>query len=157
MPSLHFTTFIAAPAERVFDLSRNLAVLKYVFNNRKESFSSGAGATLISKGETVSVSIKHAGRLRSCMLRLTELTRPVSFTEVQVKGDLENFRHERHFKRADNGTIMIDMIEYGMPRDMVGRILGRFYLKQYLEKLMLQRNETIRQYAETEKWRAVLS
>lgn len=157
MPSLHLTTFIAAPAERVFDLSRNLAVWKYIFNSRKELFSSGAGSGLVTKGETVTITVKHAGKTRSAMLRVTELQRPGSFIEELVKGDLQHYRHEHHFKSAENGTIMIDLVDFGVPRDIIGRIVGKLYLKNYVQQLIQKRNETIRQYAETEKWRAVLS
>jgi len=88
MTRIHITTFIAAPVERVFDLSRNLTVWKYVFNDRKEIFASGAGSNLIDKGETITLMVKHAGKTRSSMLRITNLQKPVSFTEEQVKGDL---------------------------------------------------------------------
>jgi ligand-binding SRPBCC domain-containing protein len=157
MSRIHLTTFIAAPIERVFDLSRNLAVYKYLFHSRKERFSSGAGTNLLGKEETISVIAKHVGKTRVTMLKITELVRPVSFTEEQVKGDLKNFRHEHHFKAVENGTIIIDLVDFGSPRDLIGRLIGRIYLKKYLEELVHKRNEIIRSYAETDKWRAVLS
>jgi hypothetical protein len=52
---------------------------------------------------------------------------------------------------------MIDMIDFEGPRDVVGKVIGKLYLKDYLEKFMSKRNALIRQYAETERWRAVLS
>lgn len=157
MPAIHLTTFIAAPVERVFDLSRNLAVYKFLFNSRKELLSSGAGANLLLKGDTLSIAVKHAGKLRTMTTKLTQLQKPVSFTEEQVKGDLKYFKHEHHFKPVDNGTIVIDLVEYGEPQDVVGKLLSKFYLKNYLEELVRKRNEVIKSYAETERWRAVLS
>ena len=77
--------------------------------------------------------------------------------EEQVKGDLLEFRHEYHFKVVKNGTIMINMVNFSGPRDFIGKFLGKLYLKTYLETLLQRRNQIIRQYAETEKWRAVLS
>jgi hypothetical protein len=35
--------------------------------------------------------------------------------------------------------------------------MGKLYLKNYLEKFINKRNLVIQQYAESEKWRAVLS
>lgn len=157
MASIHLTTFIAAPVERVFDLSRHLALYRMLFHNRKESFSSGAGSNILAKGETVSIVAKHAGRSRMSMIKITSLQRPVSFTEEQVKGDLESFRHEHHFKPIDNGTIIIDLVEYGVPKDLLGRLFGKIYFRKYMEELLQKRNELIRSYAETEKWRAVLT
>ncbi|MEP7257158.1 MAG: cell division protein [Flavitalea sp.] len=155
MPNLHLTTFVAAPVGRVFDLSRNLAVCKYVFHSRKEIFTSGAGSTLLVSGETATITAKHAGKTRSCMLRLTDLRKPLLFVEEQVKGDMQHFRHEHHFKEVNNGTIMIDMIEFGMPRDIIGKLLAKIYLAKYIEELVLKRHEAIKLYAETERWRAV--
>ncbi|HRE52825.1 MAG TPA: cell division protein [Flavitalea sp.] len=157
MTHIHMTTFIAAPVERAFDLSRNLTVWKYVFNNRKEIFSSGAGSKLIDKDETLTLMVKHAGKMRSSMLKITQLQKPVFFAEEQVKGDLENFRHEHHFKKVDNGCILIDLVYFGPPTDLLGRFLGKRYLRKYLEGLIRKRNEIIRHYAETESWRAVLT
>lgn len=157
MASLHLTTFIAAPVERVFDLSRHLAIYKQIFQSRKAEFRSGAASNLLNPGETISMVGKIGGKNRLTMLKLTTIQRPVSFTEEQVKGDLDIYRHEHHFKRVDNGTIVIDMVEYGQPKDLIGRILAKFYLKRYLEEFIGKRNEMIRNYAETEKWRAVLT
>jgi hypothetical protein len=52
---------------------------------------------------------------------------------------------------------MIDIVDYGIPKDFLGRVFGKLYFKKYLEDLLHKRNELIRNYAETEKWRAVLS
>ena len=157
MAGIHLTTFIAAPAERVFDLTRHLAVYKFVFNSRKETFKATAAGNLLLKGETVSIVAKHAGKERLATLKVTTFEKPVLLIEEQVKGDLLNYKHEHHFKPVDNGTIIIDLIEFGVPRDFVGRWLGKIYLKKYLEELTRKRNEVIRGYAETEKWRAVLT
>jgi len=157
MPRIHLTTFIAAPADRVFDLSRNIAVYKSAFNNRKEMLSSGAASNLVNHGETIILHAKHFGKTRNITLRITALEKPSSFTEEQVKGDLENYLHEHHFKQVDNGTIMIDIIEFGPPRDIAAKVFGKFFLKKYIENILIKRNESIKQYAETEKWRAVLT
>jgi len=157
MPVIHLTTFIAAPIERVFDLSRNLTIYKVLMQGRKEKFSSGASTNLISHGETVTFHAKHFGKIRLVTTRVTDLKKPVSFVQEQVKGDLLHFKHEHHFKPVDNGTILIDMIDFEGPRDVIGKVMGKLYLKKYLEKYLSKRNKLIQQYAESEKWRAVLS
>lgn len=157
MARIHLTTFIAAPIERVFDLSRHLALYRLLFQNRKERFTSGASSNILTKGETLSVVLKYGGKSRMSTIKITALEKPVSFTEEQVKGDLQNFRHEHHFKAVDNGTIIIDLVDYGMPTDLIGRIFGKIYFRKYMEELLRRRNEVIRSYAESEKWRAVLT
>lgn len=157
MAKIHLTTFIAAPVDRVFDLSRHIALYKLLFQGRKEKISSGAASALLGKNETISIIASHGGKARMTMLKLTTLERPNLFVEEQVKGDLQNYRHEHHFKRAENGTILIDILEFGTPKDIVGKIFGKVYFKKYLEDLLRKRTEIVRGYAETEKWRAVLT
>ena len=157
MPRIHTTTFIAAPVERVFDLSRHIALYKLIFQSRKEKLTSGAASTLVGKNETITIVAKHAGRARMMMMKITTLQRPSLFIEEQVKGDLQHYKHEHHFKAEQNGTIIIDILEFGTPRDIIGKIFGKVYFKKYLEELLRKRTELIRSYAETEKWRAVLS
>jgi len=76
--------------------------------------------------------------------------------EEEVKSDLKSFRHEHHFKPVDNGTIVIDMVEMEEPKDAIGGIMGKLFMKNYFEKLLTQRNELIKQYAESDKWRAII-
>ena len=157
MPTIHLTTFIAAPAERVFDLSRNLTIYKTLMQGRKETMSSGAATNLVNHGETMTFHAKHLGKTRLVTTRVVEFQRPNSFVHEQVKGDLLHFKHQHYFKPVENGTILIDMIDFDGPRDVVGKVIGKLYLKTYLEKFIHKRNTLIQQYAESDKWRAVLS
>jgi ligand-binding SRPBCC domain-containing protein len=157
MSKIHLTTFIKAPADRVFDLSRNITIFRKALQSRKEKISSGAAGNLVSSGETITLHARHLGKTRMMTARVMEIKKPLTFIEEQVKGDLKSYRHERHFKEIDNGTIMIDLLEFEGPRDMLGNFFSQFYLKKYLQKIILERNELIRQFAETEKWRAVMN
>src|SRR5688500_13383911 len=98
MTTIHLTTFIDAPVARVFDLSRNLTIYKVLMQGRKEKFSSGAASNLVSHGETVTIQVKHLGKTRLMTTRVTDLKKPSSFVQEQVKGDLIHFKHEHHFK-----------------------------------------------------------
>lgn len=111
---------------------------------------------MISSGDTVTYHAKHLGKHRSLVLRVTEFERGQKLTEEQVKGDLLNYRHEHFFKQIDNGTIMIDIIEYDLPKDFIGRWAGKFFLKDYLEKIIKNRILVVKNYAETERWHALL-
>lgn len=157
MPTIHLTTFIAAPIERVFDLSRHLSIYKILMQGRNEIVSSGAASNLVSRGETITIQAKHLGKTRLVTTQVTDLQKPSSFVQEQVKGDLLHFKHEHHFKRVDNGTILIDMVDFAGPRDLIGKLVGKLYLKTYLESFLQKRNTVIQQYAESERWRAVLT
>jgi len=58
---------------------------------------------------------------------------------------------------VQNGTIKIDLVDFGGTRDLVGKLIGNRYIKNYVEEMILVQNEVIQQYAESEKWRAILT
>ncbi|MCU0379668.1 MAG: SRPBCC family protein [Chitinophagaceae bacterium] len=157
MPKIHITSFFKAPVDRVFDLSRNLALRKKSLHVGKEQLLSSSGDSLVHAGETITLRAKHLGKSREITARITELNQPLRFTEEQVKGDLKSYRHEYHFKATDNGTILIDILEFEGPRDLLGSLASTFFLKSYLESMLRKKNELLKQYAETEKWKAVLT
>ncbi len=157
MPKIHITTFINAPIDRVFNLSRCLALSKMALKGGNEQLLSSSAANMVAAGETITLRAKHMGKTREITARVTDFTLPDGYTEEQIKGNLKSFRHEYHFKKVDNGTIMIDLVEFEGPRDLAGSLAGKFFLKSYFEKNVKKKNDLIRQYAESEKWKAVLT
>ncbi|MCO5239956.1 MAG: SRPBCC family protein [Chitinophagaceae bacterium] len=155
MSSIHLTTFIKAPVERVFDLCRNTTVYKKALEGRKESLVAGTTGILVNAGDTITLSAKHLGKTRMITARVIEMNIPEKFVEEQVKGDLKSFRHEHHFKSVENGTLVIDLVEMEEPRDAIGSVLGKLFMKKYFETLLNKRNALVKLYAESEKWRAV--
>ena len=156
MPQIHLTTFITAPRERVFDLSRNISLHKISTQQTKEVAIAGVTSGPINLNETVTWQARHLGKNRTMQVKITQMEFPFSFTDEQVKGDFISFRHEHHFKPVDNGTIMIDVLDFTSPYGLIGRIFNSIYLKKYLESLLIKRNLVIRKYAETEMWKALM-
>jgi ligand-binding SRPBCC domain-containing protein len=81
---------------------------------------------------------------------------PLSFADEMVEGDFKSLRHEHHFKRIDNGTLLIDIFTYESPYGSLGRLADRLFLTRYMKSLLELRNKTIKEYAETEKWKFIL-
>jgi len=156
MPTIHLTTFIAAPVERVFDLSRSIDLHKRSMHKRKEQAINGTTFGLINEGETVTWKAKHLYRTRFLKVKVSSMKRPVSFTDESVSGDLKNMKHEHHFKTIDNGTLMIDIFKYDIAFGAVGKFINRIYLVKYLEQLLEERNSMIKEYAEGDKWKFLL-
>lgn len=153
MATIHLTTFITAPVERVFDLSRNISLHKISMKHKREEAIAGTTSGLINKGEWVTWRARHLGKTRIFTSRITELIPNQMFTDKMTKGDFKSFQHEHHFKRAENGTILIDIIKYELPYGWIGRMINRLYLRKYLENLISKRNDIIGQYAVGDKWR----
>ena len=156
MPTIHLTTFIAGPVERVFDLSRNISLHKIAMQQTGELAISGITSGLINKDDTVTWKAKHFFKTRFFTSRVIEMKPFEKFTDKMIRGDFVSFQHEHFFKPADNGSIVIDIISYEPPFGILGKMMSRLYLTPYIEKLVVNRNKVIRQYAESEKWKAVL-
>lgn len=157
MPFIHITTFIFSPIERVFDLSRSISLHKIAAVDTNEKAIAGVMGGLISKNETVTWQARHLYKTRQFTSTITEMSRPDHFIDEMVRGDFKNFRHEHHFKSAGNGTIMIDTVRFESPFGLIGRLFNTFYLTRYIEQFIIKRNAVIKDYAESEKWNAILN
>lgn len=157
MPTIHLTTFIKAPLERVFDLSRSIDLHKESMSKHKEEAVAGVRFGLIEKDETVTWKARHLMKTRLYRSKITEMKKSQLFVDEQLEGDFRKMKHEHHFKTCDNGTIMIDLIDFESPYGAVGKGFNKIYLTRYLRKLIEQRNNTIKEFAETDKWRRLLN
>jgi len=154
MVTIHLTTFIAAPIERVFDLSRSIDLHKR--SKRREEAVSGVTFGLINEGETVTWKAKHLMKTRYLRVKVTAMSRPFSFTDESISGDLKKMKHEHHFKSIENGTLMIDIFKYSLGYGSIGKAINNLYVSGYLEKLLEERNAVIKEYAESDKWKFIL-
>jgi len=157
MPTIHITTFIAAPAERVFDLCRSIDLHKKSMAHTNEQAVSGTTTGLIGLDETVTWKAKHLGKQRVLKVRITSMHAPASFTDEMVAGDFKAMKHEHHFKPVNNGTLMIDLFSFETPYGGFGKLVNSIFLVRYMRKLLERRNATIKEYAEGDKWRFLLN
>ncbi|MDO9377028.1 MAG: SRPBCC family protein [Bacteroidota bacterium] len=157
MPTIHVTTLIKAPVQRVFDLSRSVTLHKISTARSNEKAIAGVLSGLIEVNETVTWQAKHLFKVRQFTSKIISMEKPVSFTDEMIQGDFKQFKHEHHFKQIENGTIMIDLIQFESPYGAIGKIFNQLYLKNYLKTFLLERNEVIKEYAESQKWKAILT
>jgi len=157
MPTIHLTTLILAPIERVFDLSRSINLHKIAVAHTEEKAVAGVTTGLIKEQETVTWQAKHFFKIRQFTSKITAMKMPESFLDEMIKGDFKSFAHQHHFKSIDNGTIMIDIVDFETPYGVIGQLLNTFYLKTYIEKLLVKRNAVIKEYAESNKWKVILN
>lgn len=156
MPTIHLTTFVAAPADRVFDLARSIDLHRKSMAHTEEQAIAGTTAGLIGPDETVTWKAKHLMKTRILKSKITAMSRPVFFSDEMVDGDFKSLRHEHHFKRIDNGTLLIDLFHFETPYGGLGKIINDLFLTRYLKKLLEIRNQVIKEYAESEKWKFIL-
>ncbi len=157
MPTIHLTTFIAAPVERVFDLSRSIELHQRSMSAYKEEAVAGIRNGLININETVTWKARHLFKTRVLRVKITAMKFPEQFTDEQLMGDFKSMKNEHWFKPCENGTIMIGLFNYETPYGIFGNIFSKIFLTKYLKKMLEQRNLAIKKHAESELWKQLLN
>jgi ligand-binding SRPBCC domain-containing protein len=156
MPTIQLTTFVAAPTQRVFDLARSIELHRKSMAHTGEEAIAGTTSGLIGLDETVTWKARHLRKMRVLKSKITAMDPPLSFTDEMVSGDFKSLRHEHHFKTIANGTLLIDIFSYEAPYGGLGKLADRLFLTRYMKALLEARNKTIKEYAESEKWKFIL-
>ncbi len=157
MAKIHVTTFVKAPAKRVYDLSRSVNLFQISSSTTFINFLEGPISGLINENDKVVYQAKHFKRSRDLTLKIISVNIPDQITiQLLMKGFI-NFQHNLYFKAIKNGSFIIDVIEYETSFGLIGKLLDKIFIKNYISKLLLHRNEIIKQYAETAKWKEILT
>ncbi|HEX8249159.1 MAG TPA: SRPBCC family protein [Pyrinomonadaceae bacterium] len=156
MPEIRLETFISAPVERCFDLSRSIDLHKLSLEHTGEKAIDGKTSGLIEKGEFVTWQARHFGVKQKLSVEITQMKPPDYFCDEMTKGAFEIMRHEHFFEGAERGTLMIDKFYYKVPFWIFGAVFDYFVLQNYMKRLLEDRNNTIKRFAESDEWKKVL-
>lgn len=151
MPRIELKTEIGASREIVFDLSRSIDLHKISTEHTNEEAIDGKTSGLIGSEEWVTWRAKHFGVYQKLTSKITEFNRPDFFADEMVSGAFKSFRHEHHFKEFNDGTLMTDYFDYESPFGLLGNLANRIFLKKYMKRLLEKRNQTIKEFAESER------
>jgi len=156
MPKFKIKTRIKAKKEIVFDLSRSIDLHKKSTEQTNEEAIGGITEGLINLGETVTWRAKHFGVYQKLTAKITAFEYPNYFVDEMVKGIFSEFKHEHIFEDKEYGTLMVDIFNYRSPLGILGRIADIIFLENYMKEFLKKRNETIKEFAESEKWKEIL-
>jgi ligand-binding SRPBCC domain-containing protein len=156
MPIIELRTEIKSTLNICFDLSRSIDLHKISTAQTKEEAIEGTISGLINLNETVTWQAIHFGIKQKLTSKITAFDRPIFFRDEQVKGIFKSFCHDHKFEQIEDKVIMTDIFEYQSPFGIFGRIFNTLILTNYLRQLLIDRNNTIKEFAESEKWRAIL-
>jgi len=147
--TIELSTHINATIERCFDLARSIDL--HIISTKQTGEQAIAGRTtgLIELGETVTWRAKHLGVWQTLTSKITEFDYPNSFTDEMVKGAFKSFRHEHLFFAINGQTVMKDIFIFETPYGWLGRLVNYLFLGAYMERLLVKRNQVIKEAAET--------
>lgn len=157
MPTIILTTEINANIDVCFDLARSIDLHKISTTSTNEQAIDGKTSGLIGYNETVTWEATHLGFRQKLTSKITAFQFPYYFRDVQIKGIFKSIYHEHTFECIDNKTIMKDIFRFKSPFGLLGQIFNQLYLTNYLRGFLIKRNEIIKEFAESEKWKEVLN
>ncbi|WP_118949514.1 SRPBCC family protein [Taibaiella helva] len=144
-------TLIHATPERCFDLSRDAAVHLLSTDHTHERVVAGRSSGLFELGDAVTWEAVHLGIRQQLEVRISRFDRPHFFEDTMVRGAFRSMRHEHHFRRDGNSTIMTDIFDYTVPAGPLGRLFDELCLKSYMTRLLEKRNRVIKAIAEKDR------
>jgi ligand-binding SRPBCC domain-containing protein len=152
MPTIELLTEINAPVKRCFDLSRSIDLHLISTKHTGETAIAGKTSGFIELGETVTWRARHFFIWQTLTSKVVELHSPVLFVDEMVESAFKSFRHEHYFFEANGKTVMRDVCMFESPYGILGKLFNFITLKAYMTSLLKQRNEVIKQVAESGKW-----
>ncbi len=156
MPIIELRTEINAEKKIVFDLSRSIDLHKISTQHTNEEAVAGKISGLIEMNESVTWRAKHFGVYQKLTSIITAYERPNYFVDEMQKGAFKRFKHEHHFEELNDKTLMIDLFDYQSPLGFLGKIADKLFLEKYMTELLIERNRIVKEFAESNKWKALL-
>ena len=157
MPKIELTTEIISTIDICFDLSRSVDLHKISTAKTKEQAVAGTTSGLINLNEFVTWQATHFGVKQKLTTRITAFDRPTYFRDEQEKGAFKSFYHEHIIEKLNNKVIMKDIFVFQSPFGILGKIFNALILTNHMRKLLIERNNVIKDFAETGKWKLVLN
>jgi ligand-binding SRPBCC domain-containing protein len=148
MATIILKTSINAPIERCFDLARSIDLHVQSMQSSGEKAIAGKRAGLIGLYESVTWRARHFGILFEMTNKISTMDYPTFFVDEMVKGPFKKLHHQHLFKIIDSQTEMTDVFEFQAPFGLLGRLVEKIFLKNYMLKLIEKRNEVIKFQAE---------
>lgn len=158
MPVIEIETIINQKNNIVFDLARSIDLHKISAKSSNEKAIAGKTSGLISMDESVTWRAKHFGINQVLTSKITAFNYPNYFTDEMQKGIFKSFKHDHFFEDFENDkTLMKDVFDYKSPFGLLGKIADKIFLKSYMKSFLIERNQVIKDFAESNKWKTILN
>src|SRR5207253_11077884 len=109
----------------------------------------GLTSGLVGTGDEMTWEATNFGVRQRLTSLITEFEPPRRFVDEMVRGAFRRFRHEHHFLAVEGGTEMLDTFDYTSPVGLLGRLADVLFLRQYMSRLLRQRNAYLTREAES--------
>jgi ligand-binding SRPBCC domain-containing protein len=156
MDKIEFNTHIKAPIERCFDLARSIDFHKISVGPVKEETVAGCTSGLIGPNQRVLMQSRIGSFRFSTELKITKFNPSFFFSYEVVDSTFQSIVHDYYFYDISEETVMVNHFYYKLRWGLLGEVINFLFLHNYLTKIITKRNDLLREYAETDKWKDVL-
>lgn len=157
MPVIELTTYIKSTIEICFDLARSIDLHQISTAHTNEKAIDGRTSGLINLNEFVTWQATHFGVKQKLTSKITAFDRPFHFRDEQLKGAFKYIHHDHFFEVQNNIVVMKDIFRFQSPLGCIGKLVDKFILTKYLTKILLKRNNIIKEFAETDEWKKIFN
>ena len=147
MGAIHLETLIHAPADRCFDLMRDVDA-HVRSTDTSERAVAGRTSGLLEEGDEVTWEAKHFALRLRMTVRVTRCDRPCLFEDMQVRGPFARLHHRHEFRPQGAATLMIDDFSYGVPLGPLGVIADRVAVGSHMRRFLAERAVALKTMAE---------
>lgn len=148
MAYIQLKTYINAPANLCFDLSRSIDLHTQGMQHIQEKAAAGVTSGQIGPEESVTWEAWHFGVKMRLTSKITEMRFSGYFRDEMQSGPFKSMKHEHLFIEEKGGTLMIDDFEFYSPCGLAGKLADFLILKCYMKRLLQKRNHLIQRVAE---------
>ena len=84
-----------------------------------------------------------AGIKLNWMTEITQVKESAYFIDEQRFGPYQFWHHQHHFKAIEGGTEMNDLLTYGLPMGILGRMANTIYVADKLQEIFEYRKKKV--------------
>lgn len=134
---------IAAPPQAVFAAALDPELHVESMARYRESMIDAPAGGGFTEDSTVTWRATHFGIPFHLTSIVFDIDAPHGFRDRQVKGPFRTFLHEHAFVKHPGGTLMRDTITFHSPFGPIGALVDRLVMREYLRRLIDERNDRI--------------
>jgi ligand-binding SRPBCC domain-containing protein len=144
------STHVRASADRCFDLARDVDVhcLTSAFTDERV-MPPGRTSGRLELGDTVTFEGRHFGSRWLLTAVIVEMERPHRFVDEATGRAFPRMRHVHEFHQRDDGTEMIDRLDWRSPLGVVGRVADWLMVERHMAWYLVTKQRALKEIAES--------
>ncbi|MEO6305671.1 MAG: SRPBCC family protein [Bacteroidia bacterium] len=156
MPVIEIETKIKASIEVCFDLATSIDLHLLSTDGTNEKAIDGLTSGCVKQNDFVTWEATHFGVRQQLTSIIPVVNRPFHFRDEQKKGAFKYFKHDHYFETQGDLVLMKDRFEYESPYGIFGKLFNSLVLTKHLTEFLTKRNNVIKEYAESGKWKEII-